>query len=245
MPRSSTKSALGKRKRSLSTRRKNVKKSRSTNALVKAPYVRGLTRNDFGFPDRIATKLIYADAQSISITAGNANSYSFRLNGLQDPDWTGYGHQPQWFDQFGAVYRNYRVKGAKITVKFFSAFLDYNGHEAGPYLVGITTSNQNVLNASSVASLTETPNGVNDIMTAQPGQRSICTLSNTYTPMRDLGLDPYESEIQATVSANPNTQFFAHVWAKDMGNASNTYVQFQVKIEYQVEFFNRIEGVLS
>lgn len=207
--------------------------------------VTALTSNDFGFPDRLSTKLCYGDAVNITMTSGALSFYTFRMNGLYDPDYTGAGHQPQWFDQLAAVYRNYRVKGAKIFVDFISNYADVAGATYGPYLVGITCSNQTSLNASTAASLTEDANGVSAILSKSTGGKPYCKLTNTFSPSRDLGLDPMEGDVSALTSTVPNAQFFAHVFAMDLFNTNTQSMKIRVKIEYQCEFFNRIEGVLS
>lgn len=43
---------------------------------------------------------------------------SFRTASLFDPDRTGAGHQPLFFDEMAAIYKQYRVLGAKCTVRF-------------------------------------------------------------------------------------------------------------------------------
>lgn len=242
-------------KRPVSARR-SIKKTNKYK--VKSPYqkskaivarpgrVLGLTKNDRGFPDRLSTKLVYADKINLSLSSGGPNYYSFRMNSLFDPDYTGTGHQPQWFDQLAAIYRNYRVKGSKITVTFGSnANSTTSGSLIGPYLVGITTSNQATLFASSFPTLLEDANGVNTVIATRDGGPCIKTLSNTFSPLRDLGLDPYDDTQGPSTSSNPNTPFYAHVWGIDETLVSTSTIFLTVSIEFQCEFFNRIEGVLS
>lgn len=206
----------------------------------------GLTRNDFGFPDRLSTKLIYGDILTLSPSAGITGFNVFRLNSLYDPDLTNVGHQPQWFDQLANVYQKYRVKGSKITVTFSNPTNVNGTTPVGPFLVGITTSSSSVLNASSYASLTEDANGISAILGTKDGGNNVKTLSNTYTPMRDLGIDPYDDTLAAGTGSNPTNIFYGHVWMKDAGQSSvASSVIIQIKIEFQCEFFNRIEGVLS
>ena len=40
------------------------------------------------------------------------------MNSLFDPDQTGTGHQPYYFDQFAALYNRYTVLGSKLTAEF-------------------------------------------------------------------------------------------------------------------------------
>ena len=43
---------------------------------------------------------------------------SFRTASLFDPDRTGTGHQPLFFDEMAAIYKQYRILGAKCRVRF-------------------------------------------------------------------------------------------------------------------------------
>jgi len=70
-----------------------------------------------GFPARFRTKLRYNENVALSSTAGSLNAYTFFANGLYDPNDTGTGHQPMFFDQYMAVYNHYKVLGAICNVK--------------------------------------------------------------------------------------------------------------------------------
>lgn len=237
--------------------RRSVKKRRSGRYKIKSTsltktganrpgMITGLSRSDFGFPDRVTTKLVYGDAVDVTVTSSSIGYTTFRLNSLFDPDYTNTGHQPQWYDSFQTVYRNYRVKGAKISVEFMPKNPEQPGTSViGPYIVGITTSNQTTLSASSAASLTEDANGATSILQGRDSGRSIVRLSNTYSPLRDLGLQPNDPDLSPVCSSNPSTAFYAHLFAFPLGGNASSVVSMRVKIEFQCEFFNRIEGVLS
>jgi hypothetical protein len=52
---------------------------------------------------------------------GGGNIYvlqQFSLNSLFDPDETGVGHQPRYFDQWSNFYETYRVNGCKVELDF-------------------------------------------------------------------------------------------------------------------------------
>jgi hypothetical protein len=68
-------------------------------------------------PSVYKAKLTYVDSQSISAVAGSLASYGYRANGMYDPNYTGVGTQPLYYDQLGAMYSKTRVTSAKITVE--------------------------------------------------------------------------------------------------------------------------------
>lgn len=69
-----------------------------------------------GFPARMRAKLRYNETFGLTSTAGALNVYTFYANALYDPNQSGGGHQPMYFDQFMAVYDHYKVIGAKVQV---------------------------------------------------------------------------------------------------------------------------------
>ncbi len=71
-----------------------------------------------GFPNRLRCVHKYVDAFAASIGAGVTTTRVYSCNGMYDPDVTGAGHQPIYFDQLGAIYDHYVVMRSTITVKF-------------------------------------------------------------------------------------------------------------------------------
>jgi hypothetical protein len=62
-------------------------------------------------------QLIYPFNLSPASSLTQANQV-FRVNGLYDPDVTGTGSQPAYFDQWSALYKRYRVLGCWIDARF-------------------------------------------------------------------------------------------------------------------------------
>lgn len=235
----------GKRQRKLKRRSPYGGRSK-TGSVVRAGRVTGLSRSDFGFPDLLKTKLHYCDVVQLTASAGSPGLWQFRMNSLFDPDFTGTGHQPQWFDQLAAVYQRYRVLGAKITAKFIPNTINSaEVGDTGPYIVGITTKVGSTFAAATYAAILEDGNSINDIVVDKQGGNNLKVLSNTYSPMRDTGLDPYDDTLGALVSANPTTQYFATVWAMDISESVAPDVQCQIEIEFACEFSWRNENVNS
>lgn len=93
-----------------STRRKNA---RSTGIITK------IARNPV--PDRYFTKIRYNTTALITTTPFSivpmTGYYQYRAS-VFDPDLTGIGHQPMWYDQMTTLYTKYRVHGIgyKLTI---------------------------------------------------------------------------------------------------------------------------------
>lgn len=224
-------------------------RNRTLTGRIAPGRITGLSRSDYGFPDRLRTKLHYCDVINLAASAGNPGLWQFRMNSLFDPDYTGTGHQPQWFDQLSAVYAFYRVLGSKITVTFIPGNVsDTEVNDKGPYICGITTVGAaTAFSAASYGALLEDGNAVTGIIVDKQGGNNKLTLSNTFSPLRDLGLDPMDENLRVSTAVNPgnNYSFFANLWCLDMQELAAQDVICKVELEFQCEFSNRKENVNS
>jgi len=224
---------------------RKVKKSTPKSFLSRAGAITRLG-SDFGFPDRIRTKLKYSDVITLTATLANTTEWTFRMNSLYDPDLTGTGHQPMWFDQFSPVYLKYRVYGSRIKATFIPAQVtDTEANDSGPFIVGITTSNVPTLNATTYGTLLENNNTNHDIIVDKQGSNNMKVVSNTYSPTRDAGVEIGDDTIASGIGGNPSNVFYAHVWAKDMNETSNTTITVRIEMEFLCEFYQRVEGTGS
>jgi len=69
-----------------------------------------------GFPNQRTVTLRYVE--DFSLDPGASPSLStqvFRFNNLDDPNYTGVGHQPMFWDNYKEIYARYRVNKAWIT----------------------------------------------------------------------------------------------------------------------------------
>ena len=99
------------RKRSVKRRRVRVARR------VRPSGARVHLRGPAGFPRSLTTTLTYFK-QTLPTTdgAGIRTDNKMRLNSCFDPDESGAGHQPYGFDQFAAVYKQYRVNSVVVHI---------------------------------------------------------------------------------------------------------------------------------
>lgn len=74
-----------------------------------------------GFPQKMVVHLPYREHMSLATgTSGNPTIYQFNLTSLYDPNRTGAGQQPRYYDQLATatLYNRYRVYKADISVTF-------------------------------------------------------------------------------------------------------------------------------
>lgn len=75
-----------------------------------------LTYRGVGMPERYTTSLKYTMVLDRDVTSASYLEYNFRANSMYDPDQTGVGHQPAFFDQLMAFYDHFTVNSSYIKV---------------------------------------------------------------------------------------------------------------------------------
>lgn len=90
------------------------------------PRVKRMAVMGTGLPAKVMVKHRYVDTIGLSGTTGAPSAYFFSANGMYDPDITGTGHQPLYFDQYAALYNHYTVIGSKVTFRCAPAANSYS-----------------------------------------------------------------------------------------------------------------------
>jgi hypothetical protein len=80
----------------------------SGNGQFNVPWNSSFPKAVTGFPDRLTVSLKYSDIKTFSGITPSAQVWY--LNSAYDPDGTGAGHQPSYFDRYAAVYGKYLVE---------------------------------------------------------------------------------------------------------------------------------------
>lgn len=94
-------------------RKAYVKKPSPTRNLGTVTFGRGL-------PDKVLVTHTYHTFITIGSTFGSTGNWFFRANGMYDPDFTGGGHQPLYFDQLSAIYNHFRVIKSNMKLRLTS-----------------------------------------------------------------------------------------------------------------------------
>lgn len=215
-----------------------------SNAKFDARMIPGLSRQIFGFPRSIITKLRYVETpQTYTSVAGAVQTNIWRANSLFDPDQTGVGHQPLYFDQYAALYTKYRVLGARIKVTA-SAFNDTTdtglSSVGGPWVVGIGGSSVTTTFGSSIRNRMEQNNSEWKLLNARTGADGVVTVFNVYEPLKDLGIPAGDDTVSAAVTTSPSQPWYWHVWVGSLDTSYTTEIAVITEIDYTVEFFNPV-----
>lgn len=180
---------------------------------------------------KLVTKLRYASVVSHSNGVADAGMYQFRLNSVYDPDFTGGGVQPPYFDKIAGLYNTYRVLSAKFRVRTMFA-------TGGTQLVTAWTS------ASSTA--------VNSVSSAMCQTDADTIIVSAYTDANEGGFKKWismakafgveraeietDSDYGALVTANPNKVAYLNLYSGNMTGTATSTCTSLVEISYYVEW---------
>lgn len=129
----------------------------------------------YGFPDTYKTKLRYAGTYERTFDGVTGlNQYVWNLNSLYDPDQTGTGAQPTYFDQLTAVYAKYRVYGCMIEVTVF------NRQPSDPLYMSTITRSDNSGTSEDPVSISLNTNGSKLKMISSEGSDNMYTYRKYY-----------------------------------------------------------------
>lgn len=183
-----------------------------------------------GFPAQIYTKVVYAETFSLASTSGAIANQSFSGNSPYDPDSTGVGHQPYFYDQLTTIYNSYMCYGSKIEII------------AG---TNSSTDARMVLRPSIPATAIgdidlecERPHAkcwyIKPEGESRPRMKYASTRRIFGTQNKTL-----DENFQAASSANPNNRWYWLIGMKPTDDSSTITCQMTVKITYYCRFFDR------
>lgn len=184
----------------------------------------------FGFPTKIITILRYVDLYTLTSTAGGIGTQVFSMNSVFDPDVTGAGHQPLYFDRYTAIYNNYRVLGSRINASISPTSVVAG---SGPFVFGINGSFASATLGASNRSRMEQNDAVHTYFNQEQGTQE---LSFAFSPEIKLGRPSGDDTVGAVVTGSPSSQYYAHVWFND-DNGGTTAARLRVEMEFTVEFY--------
>lgn len=204
---------------------------RRTRAGFRNGYNTPFYKSIVGFPDQKSYKLKYFEVISMSSTTGSLSTYLFSANGLYDPNYTGTGHQPMYFDQLMTIYNHYVVTGSKCKV---SVSTNSSGTGAGTFVIylnddtSVTSSN---IDGMAEQSSAKSP----QICMVQDNQTTVRTCY--YSAQKLFGANPVaNSQLKGGVSSNPTEgAYYTFGWQASVSGSANIYVN--VEIEYVATFF--------
>lgn len=190
-----------------------------------------LVRGRNPFAERQMNVLRYLD---VNVQAGAASfETAYRGNSVFDPEVALGGHQPLGFDQVAAVYNEYLVHAATITVKFANL-------SAVPAVVGITAAEGSAALGLALEHYEELPLTKYKLLGGVNGAGT--TTLRLHIRTKQIGGQEEKEALMAdnfdaATTADPAAQWGFRVWGFDASGAANVNMHVNVKLTYYVEFY--------
>lgn len=216
-------------------KRKPRRQSGKTDSRIdlESRMIRTVRSTGLVFPTKWRRTLRYVDDYTLTSTTGSLASQQWIVNSLYDPDYTGVGHQPRFFDQLCASagpYQKYRVLGGRVTIQFRGD----NGTAADSMSAGF----------SDLVTLPAASYQTGEL----PGWRTVL-VPKVYAPAEKLMFAFRVSDIEnvspsavqtedgftGTYGASPtNPAYFSVIYQNDGGVTSTVYIL--ATLEFDVDF---------
>lgn len=194
------------------------------------------------FPQTKLVRHRYCDVVSLpakSATVGGLSSYTFNMNSIYDPDFSGTGHQPMFRDEMTARYSKYTVLASYISVTFGQ----YNTN-ACRYGIVASASSDPMPGSDSSRSLVEEHGYSSKIANTEPphveaNRNHPLRLRNSYdaktwykTTLSGLLADDAKNTF---ANANPNETLHYYIWREAIDPAPAMDAELiEVEITYIV-----------
>lgn len=208
-------------------------------ATVKAPFriPRAVGPTRTGFPKQLKILQRYVDNTRIVTGLGALGTFQFSCNGLFDPNITGVGHQPMYFDQLGAIYNHYTVLQSKITIQVVNT-------SAETAIVGVYIEDDTTLTPASSTAMCEQPSAAYRQLNSNLGS-NIVTISKTWSATQAFGPGTMANDnLQGTIAANPTEQQYFTLFLQDIQTAAVVSANFLVTLEY-VAVWDELKNLIS
>lgn len=180
-------------------------------------------------PPMLSNQLCYTEDIVITLASGAFNSHVFSANGLYDPNITGTGHQPLYFDQLMAIYDHYHVTSSSFEVHIIQvATVDCQLH------CGLLVDDDASLAANNWTTMSEQPGC--KFTFYNPKVQGHVKLTAGWNSERTFPGDPLaQSKLDGDAGTNPQEQSYFIVGLYDSAVVSTAYM-VSVRIKYNCVF---------
>lgn len=175
-------------------------------------------------PLRLRNTMRYHEEIQLVTDAVGYSGYVFSANGMYDPNLTGVGHQPMYFDQLAAIYNHYTVQTSKITATVVRSGV--GGHDVQAVIILDDDGNASATSYNTLAERT----GAVSWSCAPPD--SLAGRTKYYNAQRVFGGNGVDNTLlRGSDSANPS-EMSTYIIA--VSGPSTSTVNVTVHIEYDV-----------
>jgi len=163
----------------------------------------------------------YSELNSIGGAGGATATYTFSCNGMFDPNITGTGHQPMFFDQMSAIYDHYTVFRSTIRLEVTTDLICNFAF----YIDDDTSS------VSTVEAGQEQPSAIGGLLTVYQQKPRVLTLS--WDGKKFFGGDLFDNDnLQGSAAANPTEQSYFTFKVQAANALSTPIIYMRAVIDY-------------
>ncbi len=196
-----------------------------------------------GVPDSVRVTLRYNEILAPATTLGSLYSYQYRGNSVFDPNYTGTGVQPAYYDQWSNMYTSYVVLSSRIKLEFVALVAG-----SAPCLAGVYPAYNTSLGTAAVDCASN--RYAKSATTGQAGNIVRVDLSDSMSTAQMFGVDPLAVITDDGYSGSGGNPSAAATWywtifAQAESGTSTMSGNIRVTIEYDVKFFDPVVINLS
>lgn len=225
------------------TRAKKTLKPYRKTATTSKNYPNRINRS-IGFPSCMNCRLRYCE--TVSFSGVPPLTQQFRLNSLHDPDFTGGGHFPMYYNQLKLIYGSWLVKNCRITVSVNQT--NANDYPAA-FLLDVRNDSTTRTGTGISQRLEDGGSSVIYVGYAGGGN-SAKSMSRNVNIGRQYGLrrplTTLDSDWTAPVGSNPVNTVFATIQGCAVSSSTTSISAFlQITLDFDCCFFNKLETAQS
>lgn len=211
--------------------KKSTPKRRRTSykkpSLYRSIQPNAIVKTRCGFPDTLQTTVRYQETLTLSSTAGALYGYVYNLNGLFDPNQSGTGHQPLYFDQLMGIYNHYIVIGSRITCTFTA------WDNPCPVNVTLSPNDDSTIAPASFTAIAEQSSATMGVVSPAVGP---VKLFLNWSMKKAYGPNPPTNLLRGNATVNPTETSCATIAVQSSDTVSTTVTTVTVQISYITQF---------
>lgn len=218
-------------------RKRNYRRAnRKRRAYKRRVYNKKTATLGLGFPKKVKIVHKYCETITLSPSTGTMSVYNFSANGMYDPNITGTGHQPLYFDQMTPIYDHYTVIGSKIKVTFSEI-----DAPSFPIQCGIFLNDNTTLIPTLASDVAEQSLGRIKLLSSD---HPWCVQSKKFSLKKIYGkVNVSQDGYRGDASSNPTEQSYYSLFAQCYPDQSAT-VQCLVELEY-IAIWSELKDIAS
>jgi len=209
-----------------------AKRSRSSYSKSRRYFNKAIPRTrlstGLGFPKQLTITHKYQEHFiPLTSTSGSLDVYKWSCNGMYDPNITGTGHQPMYFDSLANLYDHYCVISSTLKARFVTP----GSALAKSLYIGINVNDNTAVGASNANTLGEATQTVTSTL-SQGATDAVILYSKWNAKAYFGGSILANTELQGTNSANPAEQSYFFVYCQSVDGVTTSACFLDIEIQY-------------